>query len=117
VKAKIILMVGVVAAVFSISPTVSRAAFTAAPEAQLVLSPTEGPPGTIFELTGSGFPPLSMGMVTFHGIDLGGISSDEDGNIRGFFMVPDVRSGPARVRVIVGRTRAASSFDVLSSGA
>ena len=94
-----------------------RSASTAAPAAQIAVSPDTGPPGTIFELTGSGFPPLSTGGVTFEGIDLGQISSDENGNVRGFFMVPDVPPGAARVRVSIGKARARATFQVLPPGA
>ncbi len=101
------------ATLVSASSMVSRAAPTAAAQAQIVLSPDAGPTGTIFELTGSSFPPLSTGAVSFDGIDLGQISSDENGTIRGFFMVPEVRSGPARVRVVFDKARASASFDVV----
>jgi hypothetical protein len=94
-----------------------RSESTAAPAAQIGVSPDTGSPGTIFELTGSGFPPLSTGGVTFEGIDLGQISSDENGNVRGFFMVPDVRPGGARVRVDIGKTHARAPFQVLPPGA
>ena len=102
------------AASLSWTPSVGvGSASTAAPAAQIGVSPDTGPPGTIFELTGTGFPPLSTGDVTFEGIDLGQISSDENGNVRGFFMVPDVRHGGARVRVNIGGARARASFKVL----
>ena len=105
------------ACLFWTACAVLDAASTAPATARIALSPDAGLPGTIFELTGSGFAPLSTGTVTIDGIDLGQISSDESGNIRGFFMVPDLRSGPARVRVTFDRTRAAASFQVLPAGA
>lgn len=80
--------------------------------ATVATSPAGGPAGTIFELNGTGFPPLSMGSVTFDGIALGALSSDENGTVRGFFMVPDVRPGPARVRVAFGKVRADATFTV-----
>ena len=80
--------------------------------ATVATSPAGGPAGTIFELTGTGFPPLWTGSVTFDGIALGALSSDENGTVRGFFMVPDVRPGPARVRVVFGKVRADATFTV-----
>lgn len=103
-----------VAALVSTASAIGPAhASTARATAQIALSPDAGPVGTIFELTGSGFEPFATGNVTFDGIDLGMLSSDEFGNVRGFFMVPDVRVGPAHVRVIFGKTRARATFEVL----
>ena len=116
---KSIVMAGVLlaACLLSTSSAALNAASMARATARIELSPDAGPVGTIFELVGSGFGQLSTGTVTFDGIDLGQISSDESGNIRGFFMVPDLRPGPARVRVTFDRTRAAASFRVLPPGA
>jgi hypothetical protein len=87
----------------------------AAGGAVITTSPQSGPVGTIFELTGSGFPALASGEVTIDGISLGQISSDETGAIRGFFMVPQLRPGSAKVRVIVGKVKAQTAFTVTSS--
>src|SRR5262245_28467959 len=78
--------------------------------------PDACPPGTIFELTGSGFPAGATGDVRFDRVELGAISSDESGSVRGFFMVPSVRSGPAKVRVVIGTTRGDAAFSVLEPG-
>jgi hypothetical protein len=75
-------------------------------------SPTSGPAGTIFELSGAGFPPLATGSVTFDGVALGALSSDDNGVVRGFFMVPDVHVGRARVRALFGKVRAETVFTV-----
>ena len=84
--------------------------------ATVVVEPDACPPGTIFQLAGSGYPALATGGVTFDRVDLGAISSDQTGAIRGFFMVPNVRSGPAKVRVVIGKTRGDASFSVLDPG-
>jgi hypothetical protein len=78
------------------------------------VSPQSGPVGTVFELTGTGFPPLATGEVTIDGVSLGQISSDETGAIRGFFIIPDLRPGPAKVRVVFGKTKAQTTFTVTS---
>ena len=82
------------------------AAWAARGGATVATSPASGPVGTIFELTGAGFPAATTGSVTFDGVHLGALSSDANGVVRGFFMVPDVQPGRARVRVIFGKVRA-----------
>jgi hypothetical protein len=90
----------------------------AAPSAaQISVSPGACPPGTIFELSGSGFPALASGSVSLGRTDLGAISTDENGIVRGFFMVPsEARPGPTKVRVTVDRERGSAAFTVLSAG-
>ncbi|HET9299832.1 MAG TPA: hypothetical protein VFO11_07790 [Candidatus Polarisedimenticolaceae bacterium] len=90
----------------------AAAAWAARGGAAVTTSPASGPTGTVFELTGAGFPPLATGSVTFDGVDLGALSSDGNGVVRGFFMVPDVDPGRARVRVAFGKVRADSVFTV-----
>jgi hypothetical protein len=80
--------------------------------AVVTTSPQSGPVGTVFELNGTGFPVLSTGEVTIDGISLGQLSSDETGAIRGFFMVPEMRAGPAKVRVVFANVRAQTTFNV-----
>ena len=81
-------------------------------DAAITTSPQSGPVGTVFELNGTGFPALATGEVTIDGISLGQISSDETGAIRGFFMVPQLRPGPAKVRVAFTKVKAQTTFTV-----
>jgi hypothetical protein len=96
---------------------VTEQAGAAPSAAQISLSPTACPPDTIFELAGSGFPALASGSVSLGRTDLGAISTDENGIVRGFFMVPsEARPGPTKVRVTINGERESAAFTVLSTG-
>lgn len=111
------LTLSVIVAVLFGAANLSGLANAAPSAAQISLSPAACPPGTIFELSGSGFPALASGSVFLGRTDLGAISTDENGILRGFFMVPsEARPGPTKVRVTIDGERASAAFTVLSTG-
>jgi hypothetical protein len=102
-----------------ILPSASRNALA---EPAIILSPVEGPPGTMAEVTGSGFIPLTIITVTFDGGNMktrpDTISTSALGTFKATFEVPhSIQAGSYSV-VATGhgllKVTATSSFQVVS---
>jgi len=83
--------------------------------ANIELSPTSGPFGTVLSVTGTGFSPNSAVSITFDGSQVATTQSDNNGDFDATFTVLSFTTGPKTVEAIQGGNSDSATFTVTSS--